>query len=124
MEKFNLEKYLANPLRKVVTKNGRNVRIVCTDRNINNFPIVALVQLYNDSDEEIFTYTKDGKWKVDESTRHDLFFAPEKYERWVNVYMDEQIGEMFCRYLFNSEEEARRNRGETAIATVKIEWEE
>ena len=53
MEKFNLEKYLANPSRKVVTRNGRNVRIVCTDRNINNFPIVALIQLYNNSDEKV-----------------------------------------------------------------------
>ena len=78
MEQFSLEKYLADPSRKVVTRNGRNVRIVCTDRNINNFPIVALIQLYNDSDEEVFTYTKDGKRRVDESTRHDLFFAPEK----------------------------------------------
>ena len=25
MEKFNLEKYIANPSRKVVTRNGRNV---------------------------------------------------------------------------------------------------
>ena len=78
MEQFSLEKYLANPSRKVVTRDGKNVRIVCTDRNINNFPIVTLIQLYNDSDEEVFTYTKDGKWRVDESTRHDLFFAPEK----------------------------------------------
>ena len=78
MEQFSLEKYLANPSRKVVTRDGRKVRIVCTDRNINNFPIVALIQLYNDSDEEVFTYTKDGKRRVDESTRLDLFFAPEK----------------------------------------------
>ena len=78
MEQFSLEKYLASPSRKVVTRDGRKVRIVCTDRNINNFPIVALIQLYNDSDEEVFTYTKDGKRRVDESTRLDLFFAPEK----------------------------------------------
>ena len=57
MEKFNLEEYLKNPSRKVVTRDGRNVRIVCTDRNINNFPIVALIQLYNDSDEEVFIFT-------------------------------------------------------------------
>ena len=124
MEKFNLEEYLKNPSRKVVTRNFRNVRIICTDRN-NNFPIVALVKVYNDHDDEIYSYTKDGKWKVNESTRHDLFFAPEKQEGWVNVYPDEKIiGELCCRHVFHSEEEARQNRGEQAIATAKIEWEE
>ena len=85
MDKFNMEKYLANPSRKVVTRNGRNARIVCTDRNINNFPIVALIQLYNDSDEEVLTYTKDGEYEVDKSTRYDLFFAPEKDKERVTV---------------------------------------
>lgn len=35
MEKFNLEKYLAKPLRKVVTRSGNSVRILCTDRKAN-----------------------------------------------------------------------------------------
>ena len=85
MEQFSLEKYLANPSRKVVTRNGRNVRIVCTDRNIYNFPIVALIQLYNDSDEEVFTYTKDGKYEIGDLSIHDLFFAPEKDKERVTV---------------------------------------
>ena len=127
MEKFNLEKYLANPSRKVVTRDGRNVRIVCTDRDINNFPIVALIQLYNDSDEEVFTYTKDGKRRVDESTRHDLFFATEKHEGWVNLYKD--LDEGRTRYMGNmdnSKEGAENsiiNNGRY-LTTLKIEWEE
>ena len=127
MEQFNLEKYLANPSRKVVTRDGRNVRIVCTDRNINNFPIVALIQLYNDSDEEVFTYTKDGKRRVDESTRHDLFFATEKHEGWVNLYKD--LDEGRTRYMgniYNSKEGAENsiiNNGRY-LTTLKIEWEE
>ena len=32
MEQFSLEKYLANPSRKVVTRSGHSVRIICTDR--------------------------------------------------------------------------------------------
>ena len=44
MEQFSLEKYLANPSRKVVTRNGRNVRIICTDRRDLNFPIVTLIE--------------------------------------------------------------------------------
>ena len=42
MEKFNLEEYLKNPSRKVVTRDGRNARIICTDMNYKNHPIVAL----------------------------------------------------------------------------------
>lgn len=29
---FNVEKYVKNPNRKIVTRDGRNVRILCTDR--------------------------------------------------------------------------------------------
>ena len=124
MEKFNLEKYLANPSRKVVTRDGREARIICTDMNYKNHPIVALIANDNDT-ENVYTYTKDGEWDNYESTTYDLFFAPEKQEGWVNVYPDEKIiGELCCRYVFHSEEEARRNRGEQAIATAKIEWEE
>ena len=39
MEKFNLEEYLKNPSRKVVTRDGRKVRIICTDMNYKNHPI-------------------------------------------------------------------------------------
>ena len=43
MKPFNLEEYLANPTKKVVTRDGRNVRIICTDRKGTDFPIVGLV---------------------------------------------------------------------------------
>ena len=123
MDKFNLEKYLANPSRKVVTRNGRNARIVCTDRNINNFPIVALIQLYNDSDEEVLTYTKDGEYEVDKSTRHDLFFAPEKHEGWINIYRNDDEDYYKGKIIYSSKEDAIK-RGEKTpyyITTTKIE---
>lgn len=40
MKQFNLDEYLANPSRKVVTRDGRNVRIRCTDRKSEEQPIV------------------------------------------------------------------------------------
>ena len=86
MEQFSLEKYLANPSRKVVTRNGRNARIVSTDRRYENYPIVALVQISdNYINEEVYTYSKDGEFEVEQSTRHDLFFAPEKHEEQITV---------------------------------------
>ena len=124
MEQFSLEKYLANPSRKVVTRDGRNARVVCTDRNINNFPIVALIQLYNDSDEEVFTYTKDGKRRVDESTRHDLFFAPEKHEGWINIYEDMGNRKYTGIYDTKAEAENKRDTSDNYVTTIKIEWEE
>ena len=123
MEKFNLEKYLANPSRKVVTRDGRRVRIICTDMKSTTYPVVALIE--NGSGyEQLTTFSKNGEYAVNESSRSDLFFAPEKHEGWVNVYKDEKVGNLCCRYVFRSEEEARQMRAKEAIATAKIEWEE
>ena len=125
MEQFSLEKYLANPSRKVVTRNGRNVRIVCTDMKYKDYPILALEEIPDDNSEYVYAFTKDGNYEIDDLSIHDLFFVPETHEGWVNVYPDDKIiGELCCRYVFHSEEEARQNRGEQAIATVKIEWGE
>ena len=43
MKPFNLEEYLANPTKKVVTRDGKDARIICIDRRDSYFPIVALV---------------------------------------------------------------------------------
>ena len=34
MKPFNLKTYLKNPLRKVITRDGYPVRIICTDANV------------------------------------------------------------------------------------------
>ena len=44
MKPFNLEEYLKNPDKKVVTRDGRNVRIICTDRRDSVYPIVVLIE--------------------------------------------------------------------------------
>ena len=122
MEQFSLEEYLANPSRKVVTRNGRNVRIVCTDKRDLNFPIVALIETIS-GEEVTHSYTKDGKYYTACSDILDLFFAPETHEGWVNVYK-----EGTNRYLEGcicvTKEEAKRIRGYGYITTIKIEWEE
>ena len=84
MEQFSLEKYLANPSRKVVTRDGRRVRIICTDMNYKNHPIVAIIANDNDT-ENVYTYTKYGEWDNYGSTTYDLFFAPEKDKERVTV---------------------------------------
>ena len=125
MEQFSLEKHLANPSRKVVTRDGRRARIICTDMNYQNYPIVALVQISDKHPKEgINTYTENGKLDFEHPYRDDLFFAPEKHEGWVNIYKGLTTNtRYFCEDVYDSEEEAKKKSG-GAIATVKIEWEE
>ena len=85
MEQFSLEKYLANPSRKVVTRNGRNVRIVCTDMKYKLYPILALEEIPDDNSKYVYAFTKDGKYEIGDLSIHDLFFAPEKDKERVTV---------------------------------------
>ena len=78
MEKFNLEEYLKNPARRVVTRKGRNVRIVCTDMKYKVYPILALEEIPDDNSEYVYAFTKDGNYEIGDLSIHDLFFAPEK----------------------------------------------
>ena len=118
MKPFSLDEYIKNPNRKVVTRNGRSARIICTDAK-GNYPIVALIE--EGGYDNALSYTKDGKLYVGETNDYDLFFAPEKHEGWVNVYRC--LDDMMCGSVFATEEDAKCN-AKTAIATVKIEWEE
>ena len=123
MEQFSLEKYLANPSRKVVTRGGKNARIICTDKRDLNFPIIALIEDKSGVGEITMEFTKDGINPC--SNILDLFFAPEKHEGWVNIL---RAGE--CRYMreyiYDSKEKAEEMAKENinCIATIKVEWEE
>ena len=125
MEQFSVEKYLENPNRKVVTRDGRSVRIVCTDRRgLNVKPIAALITIPN-GDEIIKTYWENGvETQGYEDNPNDLFFATEKHEGWINLLKINST--IITGKVYNTKEEA-----ESAvlgsliyISTVKIEWEE
>lgn len=117
MKQFNLKEYLENPSRKVVTRDGRNVKILCT-----NFTKAQHIIAQIEGNDYSTAFHKDGIFVNGVESNYDLFFASEKHEGWVNV-MGLKSNEMYCGFIYKSEEEARRNGGETAIATVKIEWE-
>lgn len=122
MEQFSLEKYLANPSRKVVTRSGRKVRkILCTDRIGSDYPVIALVEF--DWGEDTIGYTKDGKYRIGDKSDGDLFFASKKHEGWVNIY---QVGKnKKCGFIYETEEAAKSQfESNEHIATVKVEWEE
>ena len=79
MKEFNLNEYLKDTSQKVVTRDERKVRIVCTDAN-NEFPIIALIT--NDNKEVLMDYNNNGKVSPDEITDLDLFFATEKKDKF------------------------------------------
>ena len=115
MKQFNLEEYLANPSKKVVTRDGSDVRIICTDFDNPNFPVIGEVK----GSKWPCSFTKKGMYNRYEECDADLFFAPEKHEGWVNIYPDSSIGG-----IYTSEEEARNAASPSCISTIKIEWEE
>ena len=126
-KKFNLDEYLKNTERKVITGDGRNVRILCTDRRNIKWSIVALVE-DDDKQDDIRTFTKDGNWSIaGDETPNDLYFAPERHEGWVNIYADTKDNSYtsgIC--IYDTKEEAEKNRRgyPSCIKTIKIEWEE
>lgn len=120
MKQFNLEEYLKNP-KRVVTRDGREVRIICTDFNNNTYPIIIEVK---DMTEPV-AVTREGRFFGSTMPNDlDLFFAPERKEGWANLYNRGNIDYIGCVY--TSKEEAEDNKGnkESYVATVKIEWEE
>ena len=121
MRQFNLEEYIKNPNRKVITRDGHDVRIVCTDCKNYEYPIVALVTC--DDDEFVVNCTKEGKCHTPNKYKYDLFFAPEKHEGWINVY-EEGTNRYLDGCICVTKEEAKKIRGYGYITTIKIEWEE
>ena len=127
MKQFNLKSYIANP-RKVITRDGRNVRILCVDAK-GDYPVVALIpdgegEYKRDSPE---AYTEDGYNYSGRISYLDLFFAPEIHEGWANVFGgadgNSYVGDS---HIFKSKEDAEKEgkKWKDYIATVRIEWEE
>lgn len=124
MKEFSLEEYLAHPERKVVTREGKKVRIICTDAK-SIYPVMGLV------DEGIFgerfvSCQKNGRGSNDIfESKDDLFFAPEKHEGWMNLYK-KGFGLVIGDLVRNSEEAAKKIAAgdEDYITTIKVEWEE
>ena len=126
MKQFSLEEYLKNPKRKVVTRDGKDVRIICTDKKWRgDFEIVALVHDATENLEYCSTYYPSGKITASGESALDLCFASTKHEGWINVYRD---GENYrpSSAIYNTKEEGEiiANGNNNYITTIKIEWEE
>ena len=126
MKRFNLDEYLKNPARKVVTGDGRNVRIICTDaKSSRTHTVVTLVKESNGS-ESIVSYTPDGQFLAFiGSETDDLFFATKKCEGWVNVFSGAAGCYSSARIYPTKEEAEKVGKGcDGYIATNSVNWEE
>lgn len=119
MKPFSLKEYIKNP-KDVVTRDGRAVKIYCTDYiDADSGPVIAKIE----GDTYSNSFREDGRYVDYEETNNDLFFASEKHEKWVNLYKDDDIVYVSMD-TFNTKKEAEVASCSTCIATVKIEWEE
>ena len=125
MKPFNLEEYLANPTRKVVTREGKPARIICTDAKFEKYPLVALITK-KDGQEFIAIFDTLGKYHCKHYSYLDLFFTTEKHEGWINLYENEDGISWISPNYFTSKK-AAEEEGKTrtcSVTTIKIEWEE
>ncbi len=125
MKQFSLGKYLANPSRKVVTREGKKVRIICTDRaGSTTKPVIALITLPN-GDENVKTFWANGIETAGSDGKDDLFFAPNKHTDYINLYHKEN-GYYLGGTVFSSAEKAKEIAAESGyyLTTIKAEWED
>ena len=123
MKQFNLEEYKKNPNRKVITRDGRDVRILCTDRQGGDHPIIALCTA-SSGIEIYFSYLHNGRQYADTDSCNDLFFDTKNMKDGLR----DSCGDAFVVIgsPWESEEVARSvvSNKPNFIATCKIIWEE
>lgn len=120
MKQFSLDEYLKNPSRKVVTRDGRNVKIYCTNFARGSHSIVAEIE----GEGKSTSFSEKGKYYNYELSKNDLFFATVKHEGWVNVYKTESGDYVTGRNVHINKEHAEALVGPTCVSTIKLEWEE
>lgn len=131
MKQFNLEEYLKDPQRKVITRSGNPVRIICTDANSEHC-VVGLVcsPLESEEDAAVSYYANGTRW-TNFDCEDDLFFVTKKHEGWINIFKNKNglfviPGVGICETKELAAEMATEIKKDIAsfVATIKIEWEE
>jgi hypothetical protein len=81
MEQFSLDKWLQDKSRKVVTRDGRPVRIVCYDMKSVS-PIIGVI-LHRLGGEFERNYATNGRFSTQNESEYDLFFADEEDDEFM-----------------------------------------
>ena len=122
MKQFSLEEYLNNPSKKVVTRDGRAVKIYCTDY-IDKCGLFVIGKI--EGNAYSYSFREDGRFVDHKETDNDLFFASEKHEGWINIYADINDNSYPGNHIFKSKEEAEEAAyNDNYVSTIKIEWED
>ena len=74
---FSLSEYQKGGY-SVKTRYGKNVRVICTDRTDNDYPIVALVK--NCNKEAAHFFSENGESIIEEESIYDLFLVKQEFE--------------------------------------------
>lgn len=80
VENFDLQKALNGA--KVVTRNGIEVR------QLHKFITIDKMKLYGVVQQEVYCWTKEGRYQCPDMPEFDLFLAVEPQIKWVNLYKD------------------------------------
>ena len=130
MIQFNLEEYLKNPDKKIVTRAGDDVKIIYTNRVGGDSPVVALVLIRGA--EYVYTYTADGHFlSTGKDHPNDLFFVSEEHIGWINLYYlpigcnkkSPATKRDIIHFTEHTAKEAAAGNP-NYITTVKVEWED
>lgn len=101
MKKFDLDTWLKNKSRKIVTRTGKPVRIVCWDSPNKAFPIIGFI----DNEPEIFVWDCFGYCCEGHiETEFDLFFADEEEEE-LTVFNDEYFYDFTFELIQNNKKQ-------------------
>ena len=125
MRAFSLEEYIKNPNQKVITRDGRNVKILSTDYYHSGKRFVLAEA---EGDDCSFVCNSFGVQYPSAYSSLDLFFAPEKHEGWLNIYRSDECGfYMRGKSPYKSKEKAdkvAKANPKTFFTTIKVEWGE
>lgn len=118
LKPFNLDEYLKNPERKVVTRDGRDVRIICTDFDNPNYPGICEIK----GSKWPYSFATNGELIKGKKLSGDLFFASEKREGWINILKNDSV----FPDIYETQDLAKEYgmHRPDYIDTIKIEWEE
>lgn len=73
MKKFNMEEWIKNKSKKVVTKNGKNAKIICINAD-KEYPVGAIIEVENSRTLGLF---KSNGVYSNGDHNYDLFFIEE-----------------------------------------------
>ena len=129
MKPFSVKDYTKDPSRKVVTRDGKPARVICTDLK-HKYPVIAALD-YGYDEERIFFYDECGRLGGVTDSSCDLFFEEKntKKKGWINIYKSNyREDEYFTSSIYWDKDDAlahaTNSKIQSTVLTTCVEWEE